>query len=299
MKTQEKPKTMDPREYHGWKFDRENPQEGPISCSLLKEFADKGPLAFRHAPERKATSAMGWGSMVDCLLTAPELFPREFVAKEDCPDLSADGGFRSKAAREWRDEVTESGVTLIGAEAREKAEQAVERARNTPIVADVLAGAAAQVMVRGDAAGIPTKSLLDLVPEHLDFDDCLADVKTTSANVINDDEIAAQVGRWRYHWQAAFYLHQWNRAHPDDKRRRFVFVWISSSPPYECRVDELSDMMLDEGRSKVAFWMGQLVARCKSGFWGSPLRNRVGVIEPHNPTIWAEEARMEAAENWK
>ena len=286
-----------PRDYHAWAFDRESPAHGPISCSLLKQYAEKGPVSFRYGPPRdKPSAAMSWGSLVDCLLFTPHLFPREFVLREDCPDLSADGGFRTKAAKEWRDIQLESGSTIISEDLKAQAETAIERMRDTPICAEILDGATYQLALVTESAGMPVKCLLDCVPSHLDHDDALVDLKTTSVNIYDDDALSRQIGSLRYDWQAAMYLHAWNTLHPDDVRRKWRLIFQSSTPPYESRVVELDDLQLDAGKAAVKFWLPRLIRDMRTAFI-SPFRTQVTTLAPHNPTIYANEAKMELLEN--
>jgi hypothetical protein len=134
---------------------------------------------------------MSWGSLVDCLLFTPNQFEAEFSMKEDNPHLSADGGVRSKAAREWQAEREEAGTIFIKGEDHVNALLAVERLRETPISAEILEGADFQVALSYTADhGVPFKALLDTVPHHLDHDDSIVDLKTTSANLYSDDDLS-------------------------------------------------------------------------------------------------------------
>ena len=284
-----------PSRYHAWAF-RPGKTSGPISCSVLKRYANLGPLAFRWAPERSGTRAMSWGSLVDCLLFTPELFPREFVCKEQNPFLSEDGGVRSKEAKQWAAERREEGAVFIKEEDRDHALQAVERLRNTPVAAEILEGARFQIALSYTGqAEIPVKCLVDIVPEHFDHDDCLADLKTTAVNIHDDDALARQVGKFGYHWQAAMYLFTWNQLSAD-KRRRWKIVWQSANPPYEVRVTELDSLWLDQGRAAVMAHMARLVRDIKTDTWRSPFQDAETTLDLHTPTQWAEERALEILE---
>jgi hypothetical protein len=288
---------VSPRDYHAWAFNPEQPALGPISNSLLKDYATRGPLAFRYGPRKGSTAAMSWGSLVDCLLFTPEEFPREFVCKEQNPHLSEDGGVRSKAAKLWVQERIDEGAVLIKNEEKEEADKAVERIKNTPIAAELLDGAQAQVaLVHPGNSGIPVKALVDIVPHHLDHDCCLIDLKTTAANIHSDDELARQVGNFKYHWQASLYLYCWNKLNPKDKRTKWKIVWQSSAAPYEVRVTELDELWLEQGQAQVQAYMARLISDMKTGAWLSPFRSKETTLFVHSPIQYAEERRLETLE---
>ena len=286
-----------PGDYHRSGFDADHPEGRAIACSMLKASASAGPVSFRYGPKQSGSAAMAWGSLVDCLLFTPDELYDQFISKDDCPHLSADGGFRSKAAKEWKAEQEASGKTMLDPDLLDQAQLAVERIRNTPIAAEVLEGGRYQVALISDVQDVPIKALLDIVPHHPDHDYALADLKTTAINLYDDDGIARQVGKMRWHWQAAFYLDLWNKLNPTDRRTRWELVIQSSAPPYEVRVVELEDEWLSAGRAAVQFYLPRLLRDLKTDSFLSPFRSRVTPLYAHAGILNSDERTFEALED--
>ena len=278
-----------PREYHSWKFHKE---AGPISTSILKRFINEGPKGVLKIQDPAFSPALMWGSLVDTLNFTPNDFPTEFVMASECDDLSDDGSFRKKAAREWRDAILAGGQMIVTDEQFEAATDAVKVLRSTPVSARLLEGARYQTaLVYTGAHGIPAKGLVDCIPQGASGD-AIVDLKTTSANIYNDDELARSVFKYGYHLQASFYLFLWNRL-ADKPRKRWEIIWQSSKPPYEVRVTELDNLTLDAGEEMVREYFERLVRRIKTGAWDSPFRDKKTMLRIHTPSVFAEEQRLE------
>ncbi len=108
----------DPGAYHAHALDRRNPLAGPLSCSEIKLYA-QDPYAYPWASGPQPSDALTWGSLVDCLVFTPDAFGANFVFKA-FPD------YRTKAAREWRDEQHAAGRTIITAAQRIEADTACQ-----------------------------------------------------------------------------------------------------------------------------------------------------------------------------
>jgi len=222
------------REYHAWKLDKSKLIEGPISCSMLKDFSDS-PFAWRWGPEKEVTAAMRAGSLMDYALTEPGALESQCVI---CPYES----FRSNAAKEWK---LENSERLIVTEAQlGHARKAAERVREHKEAGPILDDAAFQVAVVGEIAGIPSKCLLDIVPPEDSWDETLWDYKTTSG--LDDESLRRTIGQFRYHWQGAFYRSQWNKLSPDRHCERFGFIW-QDRDTLEVRVTVLTDDDMAQG----------------------------------------------------
>ena len=282
-----------PKDYHAWEFNKEDPGKGPISTSLFKAWLNDGPLKFRHAAKRESSAAMSWGSLVDCLVFTPHHFEQEFTLKEECPHLRADGGVRSAAAKGWMLEQAEQGKNVVSKEQWETALTAVARLKETPASGEIIEGGKYQVgMVYTPKDGIPTKGLIDVLPQHLDHDDCIADLKTTSVNLYRDGELARQVGQYGYHIQAALYLFLWSKL-SNESRRRWKIIWQSSSPPYEVRVTELDDEWLDVGRKVIMDCLPMMVRHFKKRLFKSPFSNWETILPIHPSALYALEDQVE------
>jgi len=285
-------KGITPAEYHAWEFDIEQPEKGPISNSLLKRFA-KSPVAFKRSTGPKPSTALTWGSLVDCLAFTPEQIGYEFRFKSENPHLSANGAVLSKAAKEWQAENSADGVRWITETELSHAELAVANLRHEPASGEIIERAAYQVaLVHTPDHGIPVKALLDAVPSHLDHADSLADLKTTSANLYNDSDLARQIGKFKYHVQAALYLHIYNKV-ADDYRNRWQIIWQSSAYPFEVRVTELDEDYLSKGRAYIRHHLPRFIRALKANRFQSPFRNKSTFLAMHPSAFYAEEEEME------
>ena len=235
--------------------------------------------------------ALVWGSLVDCLNFTPGEFKKEFVCASECDDLSEDGSFRKKAAREWRDAIVAGGQTVVTDEQFEGATDAVKVLRSMPASARLLEGANYQtaLVYTGDH-GVAAKGLADCIPGE--GSDCIVDLKTTSANIYSDDDLSRSVIRFGYHMQAAFYLFIYNKI-SDKPRKSWKIIWQSNKAPYEVRVTTLDNLTLDAGEEMVEEYFSRLLDRMKSCNWDSPFLEKETVLRMHGPSVYAEEAKLE------
>ena len=147
-------------------------------------------------------------------------------------------------------------------------------------------------MVYTPKDGIPTKGLIDVLPQHLDHDDCIADLKTPSVNLYRDGDLALQVAQYGYHIQAALYLFLWSKL-TKDTRRRWKIIWQSSAPPYEVRVTELEDTWLDAGRRVIMDCLPMMVRHFKKKHFPSPFSKVETVLPMHSASLYALEDQVE------
>ena len=257
-------------EYHSWKLDKSNLIEGPISCSMLKAF-DSNPYAWLKSPEKEQTKAMREGALfdaavtdyfsIDSLLPAPQLREDYVVAPFD--------NFMSKAAKEWKKSAEENNENYLTAKQEEKYLAAFEeeskkydskishlrRAReeviNHPIAGKLMDGAQFQVGVVGEIGAIPTKCLIDILPsEDGEFPEVLVDYKTISTG-LDDESIRKAIGKFKYHWQAAFYRTLFNKVSVDRLCEEFKFIFQDVNT-LEVRVVTLDEDSLALGTRAVS-----------------------------------------------
>ena len=285
-------KGITPAEYHAWEFDIEQPEKGPISNSLLKRFA-KSPYAFKHGNAPRPSTALNWGSLVDCLAFTPDQFEHEFRFKSDNPHKSKNGAILSNAAKEWQAENSVGGVRWITDAEYESAALAVANLTGEPASGEILDGADYQVaLVHTPDHGIPVKALLDAVPAHPNHADSLVDLKTTSANLYSDAGIAREIGKWKYHVQAALYLNIYNKV-SDDYRNRWQIIWQSSTFPFEVRVTELDEDYLSKGRAYIRCHLPRFIRALKANRFESPFRKSSSYLPMYSAAFYAEEEEME------
>ena len=272
-------KGIAPADYHAWAFNPAEPKSGPISCSLFKRFLSEGPESIL-AKRTYNSPSLVWGSLVDCLIFTPNHFDSEFISKSLCNDLAKDGSFGTNAARQWKAEQEALGKKVIKNDEQNDALEAVARLKNTPAANDILEGADYQVgLVYRPNHGVPYKALLDILPHHLDHDDCIADLKTTAANIHDDGELNRSIYKFGYHIQAALYLQLWNKL-TQDRRRRWKIIWQSSKAPYEVRVTELLPEWIDIGRHVIAKRMPEFLDCIQANKFESPFLSSETVLAP-------------------
>lgn len=200
-----------------------------VSKSLIIDFMSD-PGTWRRGVHKETTAAMGFGSLVDCLLLEPEKFATRYA-------LSPFDSFRSKAAQEWRDEMAAGGVEVMAEDKYESAKTAISAVLDHPEAARLLNSSRNQVAFRHMTPhGLASKGLIDIVPTD---DDTLVDLKTCSQSAMEDRRsLARHIFDWGYHIQAGAYLDGWNEA-SGQERERFKFIFVTSSAPFRCAVVEI------------------------------------------------------------
>ena len=243
------------KEYHAWKLDKSNLAAGPISCSMLKEFR-ANPFAWAKAPPRKATGAMRTGSLFDAVLT-DEDWKSQIVE----PEFDT---FRTNEAKAWKAEVEAEGKLIVKPEDLAHAVAGAEAVRNHKIAGAILEGCDFQLGVVGDVMGVPAKCLLDILPsEDGDYAETIVDYKTTEAG-LSDDDLARTIGKWGYHFQAAFYRSLFNKVHPTRHCEDFLFIF-QCVKTLEVRVVKLDDSDLIRGGSVMAQAIAEFKDAAKNG----------------------------------
>lgn len=284
------PLEVSPTDYHKkLRCNRANvlDQDSYLSKSVIWELANASLFSWRYHPkEFSPTASMQWGSLVDCLTTAPEEF-------EDAIAVSPYDSFRSKEAREWRDATLSSGKTITTNEELEEAKKAAlmltERNHESARIFDK---SKTQVIIHGSIEGANVKGLVDLAPEGEEF---LADLKTTADFSL--DGFAKTTAKFGYHVQAGLYLALWNVMFPKDQRERFRLIWQNSSPPYEVSVTEMSRNDIEAGLIYAVHLVERIVKATKTDRWPMLLEGVVPVITRPAWASMAEEATIEREEH--
>ena len=256
---------VDPNDYHTkLTCNRENifADYSWLSKSAISEFASSSPYVWRFHPWQYESKAMAHGTLIDTLVTTPELFGEMYAVSEY-------DKFTTKAAKEWKAEQTK---TVITQNQKDQAEQAAEMLlKKHPISSRIFANSKKQVilkMPRGElqAAGVDwikvnLKCLPDIVPDG----DFLADLKTTGD--LSKRWIENTIAKFAYHAQAGMYLTLWNMLNPDDQRNRFKFIFQSSKPPFEVAVVELCLMEINAGKDYIRRHLSHLQYCAERNHW--------------------------------
>ena len=276
---------ISPRDYHAkLKCNRANihAADSYLSKSVLWELDSRSLWKWRyHPPKKEPTAAMQWGSLIDCLTTTPELLETEVA-------VSSFDSYRTKEARQWRDEQLAAKRIIATCEDIEAAKAAAKMLTETcKASADIFAKSKSQVIIAGRVLDVKCKGLVDLAPEGEDY---LADLKTVSN--FSAEGFSKAVANFGYHVQAGMYLNLWNAMFPNDQRERFKFVWQESEAPFETCVTELSPPDIEAGWLYASTLIQRLIDATASDTWPMAFEGRN--ITTTRPT-WAsiqEEGKM-------
>ena len=200
-----------------------------VSKSLILDFMDD-PGTWKASTKKETTAAMGFGSLVDCLLLEPDKFPTRY-------ELSRFDSFRTKEAQQWRNEMASAGIEVMTADKISAAQEAISAVNNHPSASALLTESRNQVAFRYMTKhGLASKGLIDIIPTD---EDTLVDLKTCAQSALDSPRSLQQhIHKFGYHVQAGAYLDGFNEA-SGEERTRFKFIFVTSTPPYRCAVVEL------------------------------------------------------------
>lgn len=252
-------------------------KESYLSKSVLWELASSSLYKWRfHPREFSPTPAMQWGSLVDCLTTTPELV-------EDEIRISPFSSYRTKEAREWKDECLALGKTIVTEELFNEGVKASEMLLQTNFQsAEIFENSMKQVIIGAKVSEVQFKGLVDLAPVGENY---LVDLKTTGGDFTLDG-FSKAIANFGYHAQAALYLALWNSTHPDpqEQRHRFKIIWQSSNPPYEVCVTELHQDEIRAGLKKILRLLSKLKHAAREDYWPMLAENENPIL---SRPVWA------------
>jgi hypothetical protein len=238
-----------------------------LSGGDLAEF-NNCPSKWLEGVEDEGTKSTDWGSLIDCLLMAPnELEERFVVPPENYPGPKGElkpWNFNATYCQEWKEE--QGDKIIIKAEFMENAKHAANLVLHDPQIAEVFAASRKQVMLTGiylDAdtgLRIPVKALLDLAPQS----GFLADLKT--CRNAHKKAWKRQVYDCGYHEQAARHLDLWNAAHSDN-RREFRHYIQENFKPYQTAKRILDPAFIKLGRDSYTMALKRYAKALKTKEW--------------------------------
>ena len=212
-----------------------------MSRGELIEFALCPEKWVNQPEEDDDTAASDWGSLIDCLITAPDRFESLFIL---CPATYinskkqvADWTMKSKTCREWVDDKRAKGLTVLTAEVKSNADAAVNVIRQRPELVELIRVSKKQVHViaiwkdKKTGLEIPVQILLDLVPpaDHPKFGKWLSDIKTARNG--DPSNWARVVDDCGYDVQAALYRDVYCAATGED-RTDWLWAVQENIPPF-------------------------------------------------------------------
>ena len=214
-----------------------------ISASGLKQIA-KSPRHYWHrylnpAYEDATTPAMAFGNVVHTLMLEPQEFELRYAV---APDVNR----TTKAGKEAYEAFAEAneGKEFISSKDFATATAMIEQAKLNPIITDLLDLSEKEAMHTFEILGVACKMKADAINV---IDGCIIDIKTcTDASPDGFGKDAYNLG---YLLQAAFYLDGYYFATGNDLKR-FIFIAMEKSAPFNVAVYEMDKEQIELGRSQ-------------------------------------------------
>ncbi|MFC7929133.1 PD-(D/E)XK nuclease-like domain-containing protein [Streptomyces cinereoruber] len=229
----------------------------------------KAPALYRyeqdHPQSRRDTFDFGTAAHRVVLGDGPEL-----VAIEA-------NDWRTKAAREERDEVAAAGGVALLAADYDRVHEMADAIRRHPIASALFApgsGRPEQSMFwRDEATGVMRRARADWLPNPRNGRLVVPDYKTTVC--AHPEALARTVETYGYHQQAAWYL-DGIRALELDEKPAFLLVFQEKTAPFLITVVELDLVTLRIGAAKNRRALNTYRACVESGHWP-------GYVPDHEP----------------
>lgn len=200
----------------------------------------------------------------------------DYVAYPD-DMLASNGAASTKAAKEWAEAQRAAGNTPLKADEVDQIGEIADAVRaKLALMGIAFDPAQSEITALGEVDGVWCRAMIDNAPA--DARQPLYDLKTTMD--ASPDAVARAVMNYGYDVQAAHYLDVWKAATGEDRRFRFVFV--EKTAPYEVAVVELYDhdravrlkrAASDDPASVAADWwtMARADAKDARRIWGECL----------------------------
>ena len=248
---------MGEREYHADPIDG-----GSLSQSGAKLLL-KSPAKFAYYREHPSpsTRSMNLGTAAHAMVLGAGA---EIVTvPEDL--LSADGGVRSKEAREWKTAAIAAGKTVVSVDELATITAMADQLQQHPIAGPILVGEgkAEQAMFwRDEATNIWRRGMVDWTTTYRDYP-TLVDYKTTTD--VSPGAFARSVLTYGYHQQDDWYRDGWAALHGVEPE--FLIVAQETTAPYLVAVHQLDAYAQMAGRTLNRRAI-DLYARCtKTNTW--------------------------------
>ena len=217
-----------------------------IDYSGLRIFA-KSPFQYKYQKERLTESSLSQlqGSALHCLILEGE---EAFAARYGASSAPRNG---TKARIAW-DQDNPQAIPLspkIWDEVHAQKEAFYKNASNT--IRNLLEGGTAEISIfwQDPQTGLSCKAR----PDYLRPDDIIVDLKTTQAGDPNG--FRHEIYKYKYYWQAAFYLRgltcAYKEAGSNRKAKRFIFVTVEKTPPYEVGAYEIDQEFIGRGQAEI------------------------------------------------
>lgn len=269
-----------PAQYHA------DPCEVPsLSASIAHVILAQSPLHAWHRHPR-----LGGGDAVQSpAMTAGTLAHALLLGADDRIVVVDADDWRTKAARERRDELVAAGKVPVLARDHAEVALAVDVWRLRLHEAGVVLSGQSEVAVEWAADGVLCRGMMDhLITHYRPGAGAIYDLKTTTASC-HPEACARRAVDHGLDLQAAAYLEAVEALHPEAAGRvHYAWLWVELEPPHAVTVATPSGAMLALGRAK---WRRarEVWQRClSSSRWPGYTDGAQAVLEPPQWAIAAE-----------
>lgn len=222
-----------------------------VSKSQLDTFAQT-PRAFwwKHLlrNDNESNQAMEIGDMVHKAILEPHLVHENYCSDEEAlnaafeakPDVKSPRS--TKAYKDKIEDLRKSGKTILPDENFEMMRAMVENVYSHPKAKNILSNGLAEQCIY--AKDPETGLLLRCKADFMLPDGIMVDVKTTSD--ARPDEFSKSVWNFRYHVQAAYYLHVARLAF-GSHFKSFIWICLEKKRPYDIAIYTPDEGTMDYG----------------------------------------------------
>lgn len=207
------------------------------------------------------TADMIFGTAFHCAVLEPERFEQAYGVEPPGDGRTTEV---KEARAKWRAE--HPGIIDLSEGEMKAINGMRESVASHPFASKLLFGEGGYnevgMLWRDEETGMLCKGLLDRLAPFggwtwiVDLKSC-ADARRV--------EFRRSVRRLHYGPRAAFYLDGCNTAKP--RQRRFVWIAVEKTPPYDLIVYEAEDDAIEAGRSRYRRWLRQYAEAVESGVW--------------------------------
>ena len=244
-----------------------------VNYSGLKLFAES-PLHYWHRylnPDYEQPSesrALLLGSAIHCrVLEGLAEYSRRYVREGTFNKRTKDG----KAAHaEWLSQIGDARP--LPADDWELVDAVSTSVLKSPMASALLEGAGGHseevIQAIDEETGLMLKGKADRI-QTVGGKTYLVDLKTCSQMYggAGPEGFGKSVARFKYHWQAAFYLDLVNASGDWGEVDGFVFVVVEKEPPHAVAIYEASDQMVQVGRDQYREALGRYKACFEANEW--------------------------------
>lgn len=267
-----------------------------VSSSALRKIIGKGPkkspahywASSPYNPKAAAridSEAFVLGRAAHHLLLGERDFAKQFVVRP----LRWDS-WRTDAAKAWRQEQTDFGITVLDPKQLDTIKGMSEAlSRNSLVQQGALNGKIEQTLVcPSEVEGIWLKARPDVIPTD---DGNFVDFKTTAS--VDTEALRSAIGEYGYHMQGAMVAEVY-QAVTGREMETFSLVFVEKDPPHCVRVVTLRPHDLDRGRQLNRVALQKFAHGMATGDWPGPGEGEEFV----SPSDWTVRNEDEIIARW-